>query len=129
MNDYRKVSQDIKDKFGSISRFADLSKIDYNELRKTFARFAKGMNKEKEKELNKIVIAIKATDPSKQSSNELTDKDRSRLKAAIEKAGGVYSFCDVNKNFSPPSVWQILDGSRKRKTTMVKDLFTTLKIN
>lgn len=128
MKDLNTVTADIKAKFGSIARFADLAELDYEGLRKTFARFRKGMNKEKEKELKNIMKLHDITDPDQVESSRISEEDIELIKIKITKLGGVDVFCEANEEFNRVSIYQILDGTRKRKTNMVKELLVKLKI-
>lgn len=117
MPNKEKLHKEIITKFGTITKFAKLSGIDRYELQKIFAR-----KTNPDKTLEKIAKAIDRTKVSP-TEWELTPEQIKRLSEALDKAGGVIKFCRRHKRFPEKSVYQILQGRRKRMTRKVRELF------
>lgn len=115
-----KLKAEIKIKFGTMSKFARIVKIDRYELQKILKR-------DKAEEIKKINSLAKKK-KYKPTGKELTDKQRAALKKAIDKKGGVLQFCRDNPQFSKDSVFQTINGTRKLMTDKKKELFEFLNI-
>lgn len=111
-----KVHQSIVDKFGTMSRFARLAKIDRYQLQKLFAR-----QQDDTLELAKISVLVKTT-PLKPSEGEITARQIKALHKALNESGGVVAFCRANEEFPEQSVFGILAGKRVRITPKVRKL-------
>lgn len=125
----------IKNKFGTISKFAVLAKQDQYELQKFFAVAERntgipGSDKVKAREkriqsLHKLAEKTKV----KPTTNEIDDATRERIADGVKEFGGIRFFCSENPEFTEESVSHIIVGRRKRLTPMVKKLLKTLKID
>jgi hypothetical protein len=107
----------IKEKYGSMSKFAKLAKLDRYNLQKLFAR------KVVTPEDLAIISSLVEDTENKPTKGEITPAQIKALSKALKQAGGVIQFVKRNKRFSEVSLYQILDGRRKRITPMVKKLF------
>jgi hypothetical protein len=116
------VHLEMVSKFGTMSRFARLAKLDRYELQKLFARKA-----EDTQEVGALYRKIEAT-ALKPAEGEITPAQLKKLAKAIEKAGGTYRFCKDNPKFAEKSVYQILSGRRKRVTEKIQELFDHFNI-
>jgi hypothetical protein len=121
------VKKLIKNKFGTMSKFAELIKIDGYDLQKFFAAASKKMTPEREKYLEALQALIKST-PAKSRVNEISPELRKKIEEGIKEYGGALHFCRENPQFNHTSVYHIVQGRRKKITTQVKNLLYILKI-
>jgi hypothetical protein len=118
-----KLKQKIIKKFGTISGFARVSKLDRYELQKLFARkqipleTAKSLS-QKCDELEKVNSIANPIDPEKLKL----------LRAAIDDAGGRYKFCKDNPTFDMRQIYYVYEGERVRMSPLIKRLFEHFKI-
>ena len=99
----------VRDKFGSVRNFAKASGLNYSEALNAINRNDPGI----------MEIALK----TRPLSVYITKKDRKKLrKRIIQGWGSVRIFAEDN-GFSYVTVMQILDGRRKRKSKLVKQIF------
>lgn len=117
----------IKNKFGSMSKFALLVKIDRYEIQKLIAAQEKNPNNEREKQLSEWYQLARKT-ANKPAGNELTEELRVRLKLTIDALGGVGKFVEDNPEFNATSLFHILNGTRKTINAKVKWLLKILNI-
>lgn len=117
----------IKEKFGSITKFAELVKVERYDLQKFFAAAEKKMTPERQQYLDTLGKLVKFT-KVKPLPSELDGPIRKKIAKAIEDFGGVEYFCQENPRFNPTSVRHIINGTRKRINNSVKSLLTHLKI-
>jgi hypothetical protein len=118
-----KLHAQIKEKFGSLSRFAVLSKYPRMELQKYFSR-----KSDDDEQTIKISHLVERT-AVKPTQTDITPEKIKSLHKALNEAGGVRQFCKKSKGrFAEKSVYQILDGRRKRITPKVQDLLTRLGV-
>lgn len=112
-----KIKKLIKEKFGTMSKFAILAGIDRMELQKDFN--TRTMDADTVTTyLHKIdVTELQALD------GEISPEKLERLREALNDVGGVLAFVEANPKFSIHSVYQVLNGRRKRMTPLVKSLF------
>lgn len=111
-----RLQKQIKDKFGSISKFARLARVDRYDLQKLFAR------KDEDADVVQEIWGICQATANKGESTDLNQAVILRLSKAIKKAGGAYRFSKENPEFAHKSVCQILAGKRKRITPNVNKL-------
>lgn len=128
MQKLKAIRKSIKAKFGSLSKFAALTKTDRYDLQKFFAAAQKKMTPEREQRLFTIESVIAMT-KVESLPNELTKDLRKKIEDAIEDYGGVIHFCNENPQFNKTSVFHIIQGRRKKITKQVNELIQTLKIN
>jgi hypothetical protein len=121
------VKKLIKNKFGTMSKFAELIKIDSYDLQKFFAAASKKMTPEREKYLQTLESLVKTT-AAKSRINEISPELRKKIEAGINEYGGVLHFCLENPQFNHTSVYHIIQGRRKKITFGVKRLLNILKI-
>lgn len=57
------------------------------------------------------------------AGGSITPSKLKRLREAVNASGGVSAFCAANREFSEISVFQILQGRRKRLSPVVARLF------
>lgn len=116
----------IKEKFGSMSVFARKAGIDRYELQKMFAR----------KELTdlqtaNLITALARTDDLPEA-DQITPEQVERLRNEIMCMGGVHSFSEFAKteghDFPVTSIYQVLDGKRKKMAGLAKRLFEYFEI-
>lgn len=110
----------IKEKFGSLSAFCRVVKMDRYELQKTFAR--KSLTPHEYTELNSLMLRKK---PLPKNTYE---KRLKKLIKAIKKAGGVYKFTEDNPRFIRRYVYFICSGKINKVTPRVQELFDHFKI-
>lgn len=122
------VKNRIKKKFGTMSNFARIAKIDRYDLQKRLAMVAyDGTTKESRKILSEINNAAIRTKAPNRGAQIPPEKLKS-LVGKIKKAGGVNAFCAENPQFSSRSVFQILQGRRRKMSPGVQALFDHFKI-
>lgn len=114
------VKNQIKKKFGTVAKFAKLADLDYYDLQKIFY----SGDPDKLFEVSKKIMSIEV----EPTDGEINDVQREKLKAKMDKAGGVIAFCRDNPKYSRVTIFQILSGHRKRLAPKVVELFTELKI-
>ncbi len=127
MQPLKEVQKSIKVKFGSLTKFAALVKMERYDLQKFFAAAAKKMTPEREKQLDAIKALVKSTKVAK-LDNEITNDLRAQITQAIEDFGGASYFCQENPQFNYTSLNHIMQGRRKRISASVKNLLSTLNI-
>ncbi len=123
------IKRDIKKKFGSQARFARIIEQDVYFLQLLFANCLRKMTAERERLLTRVEEKITETNKKATDTSEITEDDREKLKAFLS-AG--YSI-DVSMNerirlfieeyelkVTPVTIYQILDGRRKRRTELFK---------
>lgn len=121
------VKKLIKNKFGTMSKFAELIKMDGYDLQKFFAASSKKMTPEREKYLQTLQSLVKST-PAKSRVSEISPELRKQIEEGIKEYGGALHFCRENPQFNHTSVYHIIQGRRKKITTSVKNLLNILKI-
>jgi HD-GYP domain-containing protein (c-di-GMP phosphodiesterase class II) len=117
----KKLKKVIKERFGSMTKFAALIKVDRYELQKFFAAADKNYTKERKQRVLEL-HALALNTPVENTDTELTEEIRTALEARIEELGGVSKFCEDHPEFSKVSVWHILNGTRKTVNPTVKKL-------
>lgn len=128
----------IVDKFGSVSRFAKILKMDvqengYNPIAKLFAACKRKLTPEREVELIILKDKCERINPNKVAPDEISLSDIIKLKKAVETKGGIAEVCRAHK-FNEKSLFEILDGwggksgGRVYKTKKVQKLFKALGI-
>jgi hypothetical protein len=105
-----------------MSRFAKLAKLDRYDLQKFFAR--KNNTIQEFARIEHLVEAV----ASKATSGEISEAQIKKLRKALKRAGGVITFSKENDQFAEKSLYQILNGRRKRITPMVQELFDHLQL-
>lgn len=110
----------IKEKFGSLSAFARVAKIDRYELQKTFAR---------QTMTNREYLKLERLMNRKKSPPKTTyDSKLKKLIKAINKYGGVYKFTKDNPEFSRRYVYVVCSGGTNKLTDTVQKLFDHFQI-
>ncbi len=127
------LKRQIKKKHGSLSRFAKLigQKVDargYSELAAFFAACRKKITPEREKEIARLKTRCDYISKKRVPADELSLSDLIKLKRQIELRGGVTAVAAASKALTAQSIWQILDGTRSRKTKAVIKLFKHLQL-
>lgn len=127
------LKANIIDKFGSVSRFAKILKMEvqdngYNPIAKLFAACRRKLTPDREKELIILKDKCERMNPNHYAPDELTLADLLRLKKAVEERGGIAEVCR-DFNFNEKSLFEILDGGRTYKTKKIQRLFNKLKIS
>lgn len=117
------LKEKIKKKFGTLSNFARLAKLDRYRLQIVFA---KGTTPP-EGELQAIRNAYKELKP-KETGDLIDPKKLELLEMYIEQRGGVYQFCRDNPQYPQNQVYPLIAGKRKRNSALVKSLFEFFKI-
>lgn len=111
------LKANIRKKFGSMSNFARAAKINRYELQKQLASPSK--HRKSLLKINRLATRLKAGI----SIGEIPVTKLKSLKTQIANSGGVVVFCFKNPNFNSRTVFQILQGRRKRMSPIVKELF------
>lgn len=111
------VKAAIKKKFGTMTKFAKLSKTDRYELQKLFAREHPDVS-----ELQRIMKLVRKT-KVKPLDNEIPSDLLAKLRAELQDYGGVIKFTTDHDSFSKDSLFQILSGRRTRMTDKTKEIF------
>lgn len=101
------LRQKVNRKFGSWHNFARLVGLD----------LLKGKTPQ---EIDRIVDAL----PRSPGAGALTKAKIEGLRRALNEAGGVAAFCEANQEYSESSLWQILQGRRKRMSPVIVRLLT-----
>jgi hypothetical protein len=117
----------IKEKFGSMTKFAKLIGMDRYELQKFFAAAEKKMTPEREEKLKKLADQAEKTS-NKATEEDMTDALRDRIREEINNRGGATAFCEANPEFNIFSVRQAYNGNRLKITPAVRKLMKKLKI-
>lgn len=117
----------MKERFGSMTRFAKLAGLEYYDLQKLFSASAKKMTPERKQEFKRLIEIAKTTEVEPLTT-DLTPALRQLIGERLEEVGGVGQFCIDHPEFNQFSVWQILNGRRKTVSASVKKLLETLKI-
>lgn len=124
----KQLKKKIKNKFGTLAKFAKLIGREPYDLQKFFAAADKKMTPERLAEMIELnaKVGIIKNNPV---STDLTPELRKKIKETIiEKHGGVTEFCDTHPDFSAFSVWQMINGRRKTISAAVKKLLNLLEI-
>lgn len=107
----------ITHKFGTITKFAKLAKVNRYELQKIFAK------EEVTPDQASWLKNLASTTKIDHTDVEIHPEKLELLKKALNAFGGVTRFTATNPRFSRDSVNQILAGRRKRISPVVQDLF------
>ena len=125
---HKELKQKIVDKFGSVGRFVRVAELDKNSVRAILARSDNNINDKKKRELDDFLKIVKRTSASKVAPDEISEDDRAAINLIIvNQFGDVQNFCYKNPQFSTTTVYQIIDGLRKRKTEIVQNLMDVLE--
>ncbi len=117
------VQDEIKKKFKTMTRFAQLADIDYAELQRDFIS-KKYITTDKLREMKALIRKTESI----ALQNDLTPAKIEKLRIKIDECGGVYKFCQDNKQFVQSSVYQILAGKYFKISGKVKQLFDHFKM-
>jgi len=118
----RDVKKFIKDKFGGLAKFCRISGYDRYEMQKLFQMQEPHMRK-----LRELMAIARRTKPG-HDPKELSSEDLAKMKEAIDKAGGVSKFVELNPQFKRRTVFKILAGGIKRISPVMQDILYTLKV-
>lgn len=125
---YLEVKTEIITKFNTVRNFASVSGIDEMYIHNLFKRCEYKMTQAKKVELDQILQLSNRINDSL-PENIIKTTERNRLKVNIDlQYSGVKDFCEKNPLFSPVTVYEIINGTRKRKTALVKQLFNMFNI-
>lgn len=120
--------KDIKRKHGTVSRFCNLAGIDYQETRKLFLYARRKITKERLSALNNLRLKLVCTDEVLHSEL-ITKEDRDKMLSLIhEHYGSISKMCDQNQGLPRVSVYQLLEGKRKKKGDLYLRVTTLLGI-
>lgn len=111
------VKKKIKKKFGSMSNFARLAGYNRYDLQVRFASPAK--HRKFIAQIDREASSLKA----EKKDGAILPVKLELLKTALMSSGGVVAFCRDNSQFSDRTVFQILQGRRKRMSPVVEQLF------
>lgn len=117
----------IINKFGSIKAFCKVKNLDHYEVRKFLIRSDRKLTPAKLEAISDFdrIVDNTATRPD---PSLITANDRAFIFIQIEKNfGDVQGFVDAFPEFNPNTVYQVINGHRKKKTLIVIDLINTLE--
>jgi hypothetical protein len=117
----QQVHARIRKKFGTLTRFARLTRFDRYELQKIFARQAGDQDL-----LKKLNVLVETTE-AQASAVDISDEQRNKLKEIFAEKS-VAEFCRENPKFKEDLIFQVMWGRRKRINQRVWELFTHLNI-
>lgn len=128
-----RLKSQIKKKHGSLARFAKLlgQEVDdrgYCELAAFFAACRKKITPEREREIARLRVKCDKISTTKVPADEMSLADLVKLKRQIDLSGGVAKVAEQSRAMSAQSIWQILDGTRYKKTKAVIKLFKHLQL-
>lgn len=112
----------ISRKFGSMSKFASAAKMTPYELQLLFIEAEQ--HEDTVSEIDAMIGRLKAS----QYGGDIPPKKLSALKIKIKSFGGVRLFCTDNPQFNDRTLFQVLQGRRKRMSPIVVELFNHFKI-
>lgn len=115
------LKERIKKKFNTISNFSRVTGADRYLLQKYFSSPEKYRA-----ELRLMEKSLKNF--PKPGKNTVPFDKIQKLTDAIMAEGGAYQFCKKNPPFRPQTIFQILQGKRKRVTPMMAALFERFNI-
>jgi len=125
---HAELKQKIITKFGSIRRFAAIKKLSHYEVRKFLIRRDNNLTETKQNEIDDFEKIVDRTRANQTPPNEISKTDRTAIRRVIDLGfGNVRNFCKEYPEFQVVTVYQILDGTRKRKTKIVTELINTLE--
>jgi len=108
----------IKKKFGTMSNFARIGGINRYDLQKMFAR----------KDMNPVDRSVIEKALKLENKGHIDQDKLSRIKKAIDDAGGCYTFTKDNEGFPQRLTYMIYNGEQKRESKLYKRLLLHFKI-
>jgi len=128
MTTHAELKAEIIDKFGSIKRFGAIKTLDHYELRLFLIRRDNNISEREQRAINALAEVVELTNKMEVPPNEIGPIDRIAMNRVMKlKFGNVLSFCKEYPEFKQETVYQILNGYRKRKTKIVFQLIDTLE--
>lgn len=126
---HSELKKKIIDKFGSTKRFAAIRGIgDFYELRLFLIRRDNNISEKEQADIDVLNDTVDETNKMEVPPNEIGPIDRIAMNRVIKlKFGNVLNFCKEYPEFKQETVYQILNGYRKRKTKIVFQLINTLE--
>jgi hypothetical protein len=118
MTTKKDLRDSIKLKFGTLSNFARLSKINRYELQKMFAR----------KDISPIDVKAIQAGLKLRNKSHVDQAKLKLLRKAIDDAGGCYAFTKKHHDFSQRLTYMIYNGQQKRESALFKKLLNHFKI-
>lgn len=126
----KELNKRIKDKFGTISSFCRVSGEDPYHIQKLFSSERKKTDRTKDnsQEMARLGLLVKDCTPTKDKT-KISPELKAKIGDAITARGGVLKFIAEYPQFSKITIYQILDGHRKRRTTLVDNVIKFLEID
>jgi len=120
----------INDKFGTVTHFCDCAKLDVYEVQKLFTSSVRAEHRESKRKvrLAEIDRICSDTDADGFTVKEITTALRETIRGKINALGGVSDFVKHNHEFSESTIRQIINGRRKKISTVVNMLLVKLEI-
>lgn len=116
------IKANIKKKFGTLSKFSRITGYNRYDLQILFA-----VKNPLPMELAKVNDLCRKT-KAVSSDGELTPRLIKSIKSKLDDMGGLRQFCIDNPRFPEVSVYQIVDGNRRRISKQVKELCKVLNV-
>lgn len=125
MNRIAEIKKLMKDKFGTIRRFSELSGIPEKNLRNFFS--GKLAMSTIEKLSTDLIEQINQT-PVEENPNTVGQLDKEFIRGGISiKYKSIREFCRMHPKFKPVMVSNILTGRRKKRDGKVKEIIGLLE--
>jgi hypothetical protein len=119
------VKKRINDKFGSVNRFCNIVKLNYQDLVNLFRQ---SESKVKQERLKALIVLVRETDDTTIRDRELSPQLLANIRAAIAlNYDSQKEFCR-KKKFGETWLSAVLGGKHKLLSKRVKELCSTLKI-
>lgn len=127
--DIEKLKNDIKAKFGTMSKFCRSVGYDRYELQKLLQSSSK-MKKITGKRMDQLqaITELLNKDAPIDDSYYINEATREEIASKIDSIGGVKVFIEKHPSFKPISVYQITSGIRKTRTKKVIEFLNILNI-
>ncbi len=122
------VKKKIRAKFGTMANFARIAKIDKYELQKKMAMVAYNPSSNESKIILARIVLESSVLKAPNRGAQIPSEKLKSLISEIKKSGGVNAFCAENPKFSSRSVFQILQGRRRKMSPGVQALFDHFNI-
>lgn len=116
------VKKAILKKFGSLSRFARMTKRDRYKLQKLFQ-----LKEPPEAKLAELMLAVES-EIHRKDPNEIKPGDLAKLKQALKDYGGIAKFCRDFPQYKYRSVTKITQGDVTRISRISTELFQHFEI-
>lgn len=128
MNRQAEVKKKIQNKFGKISRFCELTGLDYAITRRHLNRKTKnGLTEKREAQLAELERLAEQTENNGGLGKEITPRERSEIKKLIADKFRNETICHEKTGFSYVFINNLTSGRKKEKTKEVLDFINYLK--